>query len=139
MRDRHKTLLKMSLPIGVLLIIFISISNVYIIKEDVWGNGIYHVDMIEGKRYDLTISCTGRGPDIVDIRIVDELTSETILDISRECLYYDDTETPMHYYENIPAFTCQKSGKYNITTAASDGKSDYQLGLRKNQHSEVYR
>ena len=127
MRDKNKTLFKMSISIGILLIIFISIGNGYTIKEDVWGNGVYPRDMIEGKQYDLFISCTGRGPDIVDIKIVDESTSETILDISRECLYYDDTETPMHYYENIPTFTCQKSGRYKITTTASDSKSDYQI------------
>ena len=136
-REKNKVADRVFTFIGNLLIIFVIGSTIYfvncelfedyLIKDDVWGTGLYHVDLIGGEEYSLSISCTGRGPDVIGIKIVDGSTSEIIMDISRQCLYYDDTETPMHYYEDIPTFTCQKNGRYDLITTASDSKRDYQI------------
>ena len=134
--EKDNILIRIFIFIGILLIIFsigatiyfvkCEIYGNYLIKDDVWGSSAYHVDMMEGRQYHLSISCTGRGPDIIDIKIVDGSTSEIILDLSRECLYSGGPDS-VYFYKRIPIVTCQKSGGYDIITTASDSKRDYQI------------
>ena len=136
-REKNKIVDRVFIFIGNLLIIFVIGSTIYfvncelfrdyLIKDDVWGPGIYQVALIGGEEYSLAISCTGRGPDVIGIKIVDGSTSEIIMGISRQCLYCDDIQTSMYYYADIPTFTCQKSGRYDLITTASDSKRDYQI------------